>query len=887
MSRQTARLVAVLTTVLTVGLTVGLSVGPAGAAPAHATPEPSPAAVGDEMIGWVEVEDGAISGGPGLNSGDHGNFSGTGSYTFRETGMTSTMTVTAPVAGTYPVYVRYAAGPLGADENVTRSMGLLTNGGARQVVSYPMTSFENWEAWRFATAQVTLQQGTNTIAVQCDRGTDFCRLNFDAVQVGGTTPDPCGAATPTPGYTSLYDGTLASFDGWRKAGVGGFGRQTDCTIRSLRGRGATWNTTQQAAPYTLELDWRRISSNDDSSVHLASSSRGGADPVGGYSIPIGADTGAIQPSGGTLKAADQTAVAGALHPVGQWNTYRIQLTSERLDVFLNGTLVNSTSRPAGAAVSGYVGLENRSLTDRVHFRKIQLRPDVELGRLTAPFTRATLADGSTVNPGGESTVANLVADAQRWATRTLGSPAQIALVSPTAVGADLLGVSGGYPAAVTYRQAELVQPSTDPLVNLQLTGAQLATVLEQQWQRAADGSVPARSFLRLGTSAGFTHTYDPTRAEGSRVTGMWLDGEPIVPTTGYSVTVASSLASGGDNFRGFLAGTARQTTSTVGRTALVDYLEAFAAATPLAPDLTQRSVGVAFPGGAPSSYVVGGPLDVDLSSLASSAAPAEQDTSVLVSLGERVLGTFAVDTALGTDPTDERGTAAVRATIPADVAAGPATVSIVGNHTGTTVRLPIVLRLPAESTTSVSVAPAAVTVARGTATVSVAVAASDTTTPTGDVEIYVDGVRTTTVTLVDGDATAQVGPFATTGARSVEARYLGDGSTRPSTSQPATVTVSKATPRLTVRTQPAKIVATRTRATVTITTTAAGFTPTGKVTVKIGAKTYTGTLARGKVTVRLATFNKPGTVRAAITYLGDARTRSASTTAKLVVVKAR
>ena len=77
----------------------------------------SPAAVGDEVVAWVEVEDGEISGGaagpPAFNSGDHSNFSGTGSYTFRETGMTSTMSVDVPAAGTYPVYVRYAAGPLG------------------------------------------------------------------------------------------------------------------------------------------------------------------------------------------------------------------------------------------------------------------------------------------------------------------------------------------------------------------------------------------------------------------------------------------------------------------------------------------------------------------------------------------------------------------------------------------------------------------------------------------------------------------------------------------------------------------------------------------------------------------------------------------------------
>ena len=857
-----------------------LAVGAVGllgvaAAPAHA-------AVGDDVIGWVEVEDGAISGGPGLNSGDHGNFSGSGSYTFRETGMQSVMTVTAPAAGVYPVYIRYAAGPLGADENVTRSMGLLTNGGARQVVSYPMTSLENWEAWRFATAQVTLQQGTNTLAVQCDRATDFCRLNFDAIQVGGTAPDPCAATPVTPGYTSLFDGTFASFDGWRKAAVGGFGRQSDCTIRSYRGRGATWNTTQQATPYTLELDWRRIGSNDDSSVHLASSSRAGADPVGGYSIPIGADTGAIVPAGGTLQPADPTALAAALRPIGQWNTYRIEVTDTRLEVFLNGTRVNAMNR--AVAASGFIGLENRSLSDRVHFQRIQVRPDVEVGALAAPFTRATLADGTT-NPGGESTLGNLVAEAQRWATRTpeLGG-AQLAFVAPDALGADL------DQATVTYRQAGLVQPSGDPLVNLRLTGEQVRTVLEQQWQRTASGDVPARPFLRLGTSTGFTYTYDPTRPEGSRVTGTWLDGVALVPTTTYSVTVSSSLAAGGDNFRAFLGGTGRQTTTVDGQDALVGYLGALAdpatGGTPLAPDLTQHSVGVAFPGGAPASYVVGGPIAVDLTSLVHSAPSDQADTAVLVSLGGRSLGSFPVDATRGTTPYDEYGAAAVRATVPADTPAGPTTLSIVGDRTGTTVTLPVTVRAIATSTTSVAVSPAAVPVVRGVASVAVTVASTDGT-PNGDVAVYVDGALRSTVALVDGRVTVPVGPFATVGNRSVEARYLGDATTSPSTSRSATVRVVKAAARLAVKVQPAKIVAGRTQATLAITATAAGLTPSGTVTVKIGAKTYSGTLRNGAVKIKLARFAKPGPVKAVVAYAGDARTAAASTTVKLTVKKGR
>lgn len=831
-----------------------------------ATAPPASAAVGDDVIAWVEVEDGVISGGaaglPGFNSGDHGNFSGTGSYTFRETGMTSTMSVTAPAAGTYPIYVRYAAGPLGADENVTRSMGLLTNGGNRQQMSLPMTSYENWEAWRFVEYDVTLNQGANTVAIQCDRGIDFCRLNFDAIQVGGTAPDPCAAIEPAAGYTSLYDGTFATFDGWRKAGAGGFGRQTDCTITSVRGRGATWFTTQQTGPFTLELDWRRDQANDDSGIYLGSSSRGGADPVGGYKIPIGADAAAIIPTGGTTKTANATAVAAASHPLGAWNHYTIEATSSRIRVLLNGTLVNSLDRTGTTAPTGFIGLENRSLTDEVAFRDIQVRPDVDLGEIAAPLGRAVLAGGAA-NPGGESTLGNLVAESYRWATRTPSyGAAQIALVQPDALGADLTG--SAYPATVTDQQVGAAQPAADTLVNLRLTGAQLRTALEQQWQRTAGGTVPARAFVRLGTSAGFTATYDPTRAEGSRVTGMWLDGVAITPATSYSVTAPAALAAGGDNFRVLADGTSRTVTDRVGRAALADYLSS--ASGPVAADTAQHQVGVAFPGGQAASYAPGEDLDVDLTSLAFSAAGDLRDETLELALDGESLGTVPVDNTLGSAAADEYGVAAIRTSVPVGTAPGPATLTAVGTTTGTTVEVPITVA--AGSTTALAVAGPVRAGRTTTATVTVT---SRGGTPTGQVEILAGSTRLALANLSGGKATATIGPFTTVGRQVLTARYLGAGATRPSTSPATSLTIARTTATLTAKVTPGKVTTATRSAKVVVQVKAAGLTPTGKVRVKVGGTTVTGALKAGKVTLKLPRLAKPGTVTAVVTYLGDAR----------------
>ncbi len=209
---------------------------------------------------------------------------------------------------------------------------------------------------------------------------------------------------------------------------------------------------------------------------------------------------------------------------------------------------------------------------------------------------------------------------QRWATEspTTGS-AQIAFMNPGGLRQDMVGTGTARTrATLTYKQAAEVQPFANTLVNMDLTGAQIKAALEQQWQPAG----AARPFLRLGASKGFTYTYDPAKAAGSRITGMWLNGTPIDPATTYSVTVNSFLATGGDNFFAFASGTGKQDTGKTDLEAMVDYMAEFAdpARPPLPVDYSQRAVGVAFPAGAPASYAPGGTVTFALSSLAMSTA---------------------------------------------------------------------------------------------------------------------------------------------------------------------------------------------------------------------------------------------------------------------------
>ncbi|WP_370240689.1 ExeM/NucH family extracellular endonuclease [Aeromicrobium sp.] len=384
-----------------------------------------------------------------------------------------------------------------------------------------------------------------------------------------------------------------------------------------------------------------------------------------------------------------------------------------------------------------------------------------LGKLGGPFNRAKLANGTTENRGGESTLGNLVAEVQREQTG-----AQIAVMNPGGLRADLVGNNAsGYPADLTFRQAANVQPFANTLVTQTLTGAQLKTVLEQQWQPAG----ASRPVLRLGLSKGFTYTYDPTAAEGQRITAMWLDGVRINPTATYTVTANSFLAAGGDNFLELAKGTDKRDTGKIDLQSMVDHLGAKGTAS---PDYTQRSVGIAFPAGAPASYGPGQAVTFNVSSLAFSTAADAKDATVQAKLGNTVLGTFAVDNTVGTDIRDEYGRATVSFTVPSGTAAGVHDVVLTGTTTGTTTTVPLTIAKVATTTTITSSRnPGAFgSPITFTATVSGPVTS-------GTVQFAVDGEAVgSPVAVVAGQASYDVSGLAV-GTSQVSATFSGDANT--------------------------------------------------------------------------------------------------------------
>lgn len=168
------------------------------------------------------------------------------------------------------------------------------------------------------------------------------------------------------------------------------------------------------------------------------------------------------------------------------------------------------------------------------------------------------------NSAGECAMGNLVADAQLYATKAQG--VEIALMNYGGIRSDLLVSDLKTP--VTYTQVAAVHPFKGTLQITGLTGAELKTLLEQQWPENG-------SFNPLQVSQGFSYAWDGNKPRGERVIAdsMRLNGEPIQQEQVYQVAASAFLMDGGDRFTGFAVGTNRRDSRVRELIALTDYLQ--------------------------------------------------------------------------------------------------------------------------------------------------------------------------------------------------------------------------------------------------------------------------------------------------------------------------
>ena len=200
-------------------------------------------------------------------------------------------------------------------------------------------------------------------------------------------------------------------------------------------------------------------------------------------------------------------------------------------------------------------------------------PDPEVAAYVAKYTAAAAEvsnrpvgriSASALKKKPESTLGNLVADAQLASTRSAG--AQVAFMNPGGIRTDLVAREGG---VVTFGDIYAVQPFGNTLVTMTYTGAQVLQILEEQFANMNDWNV-------FAVSEGFTMTLDPSKPAGQRVVAAALNGKPIDPVASYRVTLNNFIAAGGDGFVTFKQGTNPQ----VGPLDL-DSMEEYFRATPL------------------------------------------------------------------------------------------------------------------------------------------------------------------------------------------------------------------------------------------------------------------------------------------------------------------
>ena len=225
-------------------------------------------------------------------------------------------------------------------------------------------------------------------------------------------------------------------------------------------------------------------------------------------------------------------------------------------------------------VRNLVDQETKTLLDKYRTAVAPIANRI-VGSISADITRTV-----TPTSNQESALGDVIADAQLAYTAPAG--AQIAFMNPGGIRADLIyanSAGGEAPGQVTYGEAFTVQPFNNLVTTQTFTGAQIKTVLEQQRFPGASATP-----LVLQVSAGFTYTYSPSAAAGSRVSNMALNGTPIDPAATYRVTTNDFLANGGDSFPGFTVGTNRVYAPGFD----VDALAAYLATGPIGPGPQNR-----------------------------------------------------------------------------------------------------------------------------------------------------------------------------------------------------------------------------------------------------------------------------------------------------------
>lgn len=271
--------------------------------------------------------------------------------------------------------------------------------------------------------------------------------------------------------------------------------------------------------------------------------------------------------------------------------------------------------------------------------------------------------------GTESTLGNFIGEASKnYLAANSNVTPDLGVINAGGIRADIEG------GDVTYADAFLVQPFGNEIGYVEITGADIKDVLEQQWQE--DGA--SRPVLMLGWSKNFSYTYDPAKPRGEKVTSMTIDGTPVDMDKTYTIAGNTFLLAGGDNFKGFTAGEV-QTLGLMDLDAFIYGLtDEATTANPAQIGVGATIDGTLKPGEeitldlSSLDYTVGGTATTVKATLGDTSAEAEIDKSTKPEVGQ-----------------DNFGTAKLTLTVPEDLA-GEQNITVTTNA-GTEVTIPVTI----------------------------------------------------------------------------------------------------------------------------------------------------------------------------------------------------
>lgn len=162
---------------------------------------------------------------------------------------------------------------------------------------------------------------------------------------------------------------------------------------------------------------------------------------------------------------------------------------------------------------------------------------------------------NTANESGESALGNLIADGMKATTGTdFGFMNSGGIRNPLPKG------------TITWGDLFKVQPFGNDLVTMTITGVQVRTLLNQQFQAPP-------SYNKIMAISGLRYTWSDKLPYGQKVLDIYLpNGSKIDPAGEYTITVNNFMADGGDGFTILKSGKNR-VTDKVDLDAFVDYFK--------------------------------------------------------------------------------------------------------------------------------------------------------------------------------------------------------------------------------------------------------------------------------------------------------------------------